>query len=116
MSQTDAERAMREAGLHDPAHGITPETIAASGQGFRLTTAGGEGVFVAEKRGPEMWVHGAASISSKGLTADGLGVIEAMAKTADCNHVAFQTARPGLVRLARKSGYRVTGFIMEKSI
>lgn len=116
MSQTEAERAMREAGLNDPARGITPETIAASGRGFRLTTAGGEGVFVAEKRGPEMWVHGAASISSKGLTADGLGVIEAMAKQADCTHVAFQTARPGLVRLARKNGYKVTGFIMEKGL
>lgn len=109
-----AARVMRGAGLVDPAGIATPETIAAKGHAFELTTAGGTGVFVVEKRGNQLWVHGAGATGATHLTADGLGVIEAIAKQAGCDRVAFQTARRGLVRLAAKQGYRVTGFILEK--
>lgn len=112
----DAAAVLRAAGLIDPAHLHTPETIAECGQAFKLTTAGGEGVFVAEKRGPQLWIHGAGGVASKGLTGVGLQVIEALAKQAECGQVAFQTGRPGLARLAKKSGYRISGFILEKSV
>lgn len=105
---------MRAAGLSDPAKHHTPESIAASGQCFTLETAGGKGVFVAEKRGSQLWIHGAGALASKGMAADGLPVVEAMARAADCDRVGFQTARPGLVRVAKKQGYKITGFILEK--
>lgn len=116
IAPEQAAQTMRAAGLRDPARQFTPESIAARGTAFRLTAAGGEGVFVAEKKGAQLWIHGAGGIASSGLTGVGLGVIEAMAQQMDCEAVAFQTARPGLVKLAKKSGYRITGVIMEKSV
>ena len=32
------------------------------------------------------------------------------------NAVAFQTARPGLVRRAKRNGYRVTGYILRRDL
>lgn len=112
----DAASVMRAAGLGDASRQYTAESVAEKGQAFKLSTAGGEGVFVVELRGIELWVHGAGGVASSGLTAPGLAVIEALARSNGCVHVAFQTARPGLVKLAKKSGYRVVGFIMEKSV
>jgi hypothetical protein len=119
LQKIDAAQAalvMRAAGLVDPARVHTPESISKCGEAFRLTTAGGSGVFVVEKRGTQLWIHGAGAVASRELTAIGFEVVAAMARHMACDSVAFQTARPGLVRLAKNSGYRVTGFIMEKSI
>lgn len=106
---------MHAAGLVDPAHADTPESIAAGGASFELTGPGGRGVFVAEKRGRQLWIRGAGAVQTSGLAALGLHVVEAMALQSECDSVAFQTARPGLVRIAKKQGYRITGFILEKT-
>lgn len=114
ISTARAAAVMRRAGLADPAGLHTPETIAACGQCFELSTGRGKGVFVAEKRGAQLWIHGAGASGGAGLAFDGLGIVETLAAQAGCDSVAFQTGRPGLARIAKKQGYRITGFILEK--
>lgn len=116
VSKTDAITAMKAAHLVDKHAQFTPETLAENGQCFKLTTAGGEGVFVAEKRGNHLWIHGAAGVKSSGLTGVGLVVIEALAKECGAEFVAFETARAGLAKLSKKQGYKVAGMIMKKRV
>lgn len=104
------------AGLADPAKRATPESIAAAGEAFSLEVGAEKGVFVLEKKGVRMWVSGAGAVQTSGLTAPGLQAIEALARQAGCEAVGFQTGRPGLVAKAKKQGYRVVGFIMEKGV
>lgn len=102
--------------MPDPAKRSTPASIAGSGECFQLTADGSEGVFVLQRQGDRLRITGAGAVKSQGLTGIGLQVIEQIAKRSDCRAVDFQTARLGLVKLARKQGYRVVGFIMEKSV
>lgn len=102
--------------MPDPAKRSTPASIAKSGECFRLTADGSEGVFVLQRQGDRLRITGAGAVKSKGLTGTGLQVIEQIAKRSGCQAVDFQTARPGLVRLAKKQGFKVVGFIMEKSV
>lgn len=104
------------AGLADPAGWTTPEGIAAAGEAFSLTVGDQSGVFVLEKRGARMWVSGAGAVKTVNLAEPGLQVIAAAAGRAGCSSVGFQTGRAGLVRRAKKQGFRVVGFIMEKNI
>lgn len=94
----------------------SPAVVARAGQAFKYTRGDECGVFVVEKIGSQLWGHGAASEKSKGLYAPGLAVVEAVAITAGCESVGFQTDRPGVVRIARKNGYKVIGFILEKKV
>lgn len=114
IAASEAAAVMHAAGLIDPAGVDTPSTIAATGETFALSTPGGRGVFVTKKRGRQLWISGAGAVGSTGLAQCGLDMIEAIARQSDCDTVAFQTARPGLVRIAKKQGYRITGFILEK--
>lgn len=111
-----AASVMRAAGMVDPGRQDTPESIARAGCAFELKAGGGDAVLVLKKRGSQLWVMGAAAVASKGLTPVCFEAIEAIARKSACCQVAFQTARPGLVRLAKKSGYRIAGFIMEKGV
>lgn len=116
VSKQEAITAMKAAKLVDKHAQFTPEGLADSGQCFKLTTAGGEGVFVAEKRGNHLWIHGAAGVKSSGLTGVGLVVIEALARESGAEFVVFETERAGLAKLAKKQGYRVSGMIMKKRV
>lgn len=119
LQKIDPSRAaalLAASGMADPAGMTTPETLAAGGECFSLSDGVSDGVFVIKRRGEKMWISGAGAVQSRGLTAPGLGVIEAIAKQSGCARVGFQTGRPGLVRLAKKQGYRVAGFILEKGI
>lgn len=111
-----AAAVLEAAAMSDPAKRSTPASIAESGECFQLTADGSEGVFVLQRKGAGLWISGAGAVQSKGLTGTGLQVIEQIAKQSDCQTVGFQTARPGLVRLAKKQGFKVVGVIMEKSI
>lgn len=111
-----AAAVLEAAAMPDPAKRSTPASIAESGECFSLTANGSEGVFVLNRRGGGLWISGAGAVKSEGLTGTGLQVIEQIAKQSDCQRVGFQTARPGLVKLARKQGFKVVGFIMEKSV
>lgn len=116
ITPAEAEKAMKAAGLGDFERGVTPASIAAAGQAFEVQNETGKGIFVAEKKGSEFWVHGAASCKSTGLLIDGIGVGEALAKQAGCTRIAFKTNRPGLVKVTKKFGYKVVAFIVEKRI
>lgn len=107
---------MVAAGLVDPAKRATPQSIAAAGRCFELGIDDERGVFVLQNRDGRMWISGAGAVGSKSLTVPGLVGIEAIAKAAECVAVGFHTGRPGLVKIAKKQGYRITGYIMEKSI
>lgn len=107
---------MTAARLQDPARLSTPDSIAENGDCFSLEVGGHSGVFVVRKKGGQLWVSGAAALASKGLAAAGLDVMQAIAAQTDCDTVGFQTARPGLVRIAKKQGFAVVGFILEKRI
>lgn len=116
IDATDAAQALADAGLMDPHGQHTPRSLANSGQAFRLTTAGGSGVFIVEKRGNHLWIHGAGAVKTTGLTADGLALIESMGVQSGCEYVAFETARPGLTSIAKKKGYRVSAVVMKKKV
>lgn len=94
----------------------TPAGVAGEGVPFKLSTSDGVAVGVLEKRGSELWVRGFGGVGCKGVTPVAMEIAEGMARHADCQTVGFQTFRPGLVKLAKKNGYRVTGYIMEKSV
>lgn len=116
ITPSEAAAVLASAGLVDPAKRATPDSIAAAGEAFSLEVGADKGVFVLEKKDARMWVSGAGAVKSKGLTEPGLQAIEALARRAGCTAVGFQTGRAGLVEKAKKQGYRVVGFIMEKSI
>lgn len=116
VGQQYAAAVLDRAGLYDPTGQFSPASLAASGQAFELTTAGGCGVFVAEVRGGRLWIHGAGAVGSKNLTQDGLALFEAMALAGGCRFVRFETDRPGLVRLSKKAGFKTRAFVMEKEI
>lgn len=103
-------------GVHDPRGVNTPADIAAGGTCMRFVTPTGSMAFVLRKDGAMLWVDGAASEAGEGLTAPGLALAEAIALQSGCTHVAFETNRPGLARLATRQGYRISGFILEKAV
>ena len=107
---------MTAAGMADPARRMAPADVAASGECFELDIDGVKGVFVIKKQADRLWISGAGAVGSRGLTAPGLAVIEAAALQSGCVSVGFQTRRPGLVKLAKKQGYRIRGYIMEKGV
>lgn len=116
ISQHQAEKAMRDAGLTDPAKRATPVSIAAAGECFSLQVGDSSGVFVIEKTDSKLWISGAGAVKSKGLTGSGLAIIEEIAKQSGLSAVGFQTGRPGLVKLAKQLNYKIVGFIMEKVV
>lgn len=87
------------------------------GECFELVAADGRlrAVYVLEVRNGVAWVSALAG-SGQGLDVcqvfDGVTTRQA----AGLQRLAFQTARPGLVRKMSGFGYRVTGWIMVKEI
>ena len=116
ITKSAAADALRAAGLVDPTGQFTPESLAASGAAFELTTARGAGVFVAEVRGDRLWIHGAGAVGSKNLTQDGLELFDAMALAGGCRFIRFETDRAGLVRLSKKAGFKTRAVVMEKEL
>ena len=116
ISAALASAVMASAGLTDPDKGIDSQRIAETGENFELTTPEGVGVFTVRRLSNTLWVAGAGSEKSEGLLKHGLPIVEAMAKLEGLERVGFQTARPGLVRIAKRHGYRIAGIILEKRI
>lgn len=73
-------------------------------------------MFVLERSGDTVCIHGAAGLAAEDLTAIGLALIEECARQAGARQVKFQTARRGLVRKAEKAGYMVAGWILKKAV
>lgn len=107
---------MTKARLVDPARMATPDDIANGGECFRLQCGADSGVFVVKKKGSQLWVSGAAALASHGLAKVGMQAMDVIAAQSNCQTIGFQTSRRGLVRLAKKQGYKIAGFILEKRI
>ena len=116
LTESEAAHAFSVTPVPDPQGTSTPETLAAAGQAFELSAAGGSAVFVVTKKGAQLWIEAAAGHAADDLTAVGLELIEEMARQAGCTEVGFQTARPGLVKKANQRGYQVAGWILKKAV
>ncbi len=120
VAREQAARAFAACAGLDPERIATPESAAASGECFKLDTDTG-GLFVALSFADRIgWIHAAAGTGC-GMTAAGLAAIERKALAEGCQVVGFQTVRRGLVRRAKKHGYRITrqvgaGFVLEKAL
>lgn len=120
VAREQAARAFAACAGLDPERTATPESAAASGECFRLDTETGQLFFALEFGGGVGWIHAAAGTGC-GMTAAGLAAIERKAAAEGCRVVGFQTVRRGLVRRAKKHGYRITrqvgaGFVLEKAL
>lgn len=84
------------------------------GQCFAATGELSQAVYVLQVDNGIAWVNACKGYGPTDWTDTLLPVIELQAK--GCAAVAFQTARPGLVRKAKQQGYTVTGWILKKAI
>lgn len=116
LSSQDARQAFEAIPVPDPWGEATPESLARGGVPFKLTTAGGCGVFVLERQGDAVSILGASGKAAEDLTSIGLELIEDCTRQAGARRVKFQTARRGLVRKAERRGYQVVGWIMKKDL
>lgn len=103
----------------DPVGRMTREQLphkAAAGVCVAATTEDGAGqvVYVVRVENGVAWVDFAKGHGPADWTAILGPVIEAQTK--GVRRVAFQTMRPGLVRKAKKQGYRVCGWILAKDM
>lgn len=116
LTEAEAVEALRLNQVPDPTGQSTPESLAAAGQAFQLDAGGGSGVFVIKKNGRQLWIEAGVGRSPDDLTELGLQLIEEIARRSDCDEVAFQTARRGLVKKAEMAGYQVAGWILKKKV
>lgn len=120
VAPLDAQRAYSCCKFIDPEGKATPQSVALAGQSFRLQTKTGSLVYTVSMFDRELWIDGAVG-AGRGMTRAGLIVIEAMAASWGCQSVGFQTARRGLIKLAKLAGYEAwhpigTGLILKKKI
>lgn len=117
IAASQAAAAMQAAGLLAPVDCDNAEQIAAGGECFALTTGSGACVFVLRVKGSVLWIDGAgATRPGQGITEAGLLLAEQIARRAGCDQIAFETARPGLVRKSKLQGFAVAGYIMRKAL
>ena len=88
--------------------------LASTGQCFAATAEQSQAVYVIHIKNGVAWIAAAKGSGPQDWSAALLPIIEAQAK--GCAAVAFQTARPGLVRKAQRQGYAVTGWILKKDL
>ena len=102
---------MRERGIAD---------MVARGACFVAASADheGEAVIVVRIVNDVAWIDACKGVGPAPWVGLLLPAIEAQARgqRPACGAVAFQTARPGLVRQAKRQGYRVTGWILRKEL
>ncbi len=116
ISQAEAAAAIRAAKLDTGLAFDTPESLAGSGVCMRFVTEAGACVFVMEVSAGVLWISAAAANGGHGMTAAGLALAEATARHLECTHVAFQTARRGLVRLVEQDGFETVAYVLKKAI
>lgn len=107
------------AGLHraDPAGTSTPadvERIAREGMSFAATADNAQAVYTIHVKNGVAWIDACKGNGPVPWSDVLFAVIEAQSK--GCAAVGFQTARPGLVRQAKRHGYEVTGWILKKAL
>lgn len=86
-----------------------------SGLCFGLTLGDqSRGVYVLAVQAGQAYIRWARGVGPLDLTRTVLPVIEQ--QVAGLDSLAFQTARPGLVRKAQAQGYEVAGWILRKKL
>ncbi len=108
--------ALRSAGLVAPLPCDTPEQIARHGNCFEMQTEQGRCAFVVRRKDDVLWIDGAGALEGQGFTGPGLELCKEIARQSNCKTLAFETARPGLVRAAQHHGFEVAGYIMKVQI
>ena len=88
--------------------------MTASGQCFAATAEQAQAVYVVQVKNSVAWISATKGAGPLDWSALLLPIIEAQAQ--GCAAVAFQTARPGLVRKAARQGYQVAGWILKKAL
>lgn len=73
-------------------------------------------VYVLRAQNRVLWVDAARGTGPVNLTAELDLALAEQARRHGMRAVAFQTARPGLVRKMRSRGYKVAGWIMSKEL
>ena len=117
ISPHQAAQAMTAAGLRAPLECDSAEGIAEHGQCFEFSSGGKTCAFVVRQKGEILLIDAAATNSSAGgMTAAGLALADTVANRMECTHIAFETNRRGLVRLAQKNGYQIAGYILKKAV
>lgn len=112
----DAARALAGLEKMDPRGRTTAADLvdlAKRGACFALSGAA-DAVYVVNVRNGVAWIDALKGSGTPDLVAVVSELIELQAH--GCRAVAFQTARPGLVRKAARHGYRVAGWIMRKEL
>jgi hypothetical protein len=90
------------------------EAMTRGGQCYAATAPQGQCVYVVKIANGVAWVDAIKGTGPVDWTFAASKIIEAQAK--GLRAVAFQTARPGLVRRMKREGYRVTGWVMRKDL
>jgi len=108
IGKEEAARAFEACAGLDPEGVETPQSAAAAGQCFRLTTDTGRMVLSVGGKGRALWCFAAAG-EGEGMTDAGLNCLEMLASATGYNAVTFQTMRRGLAKRARARGYAVIG-------
>lgn len=116
LTTEQAAQAFHELPVPDPQGIATPESLAAAGEAFEFFAAGGSCRAVVRKNGCQLWIEAASGKAADDLTAIGLELAEEVANQAQCQEVAFQTCRAGLMKKATQHGYQVAGWILKKEI
>jgi hypothetical protein len=101
----------------DPRGTTAPEDLhhlTTSGQCFAAAADTGQAVYVVKVSNGVAWVSACKGGGPVKWREVLLPIIEQQA--AGCDAVAFQTARRGLVKAAKRQGYEVTGWIMKKKL
>lgn len=121
VSEADACAHLSSFRLVDPLGQATVQSAVRGCSCWRLSSPAGSVVFALSVRDGRAWVHAAAGRTSASMTRATFDAIEAVARGAGATWLGFQTARRGLVRRARASGFLLTqralpGFAMEKTL
>jgi len=116
LTAEQAAPILARAGIVDPLGINTAESIAASGNCFAFDDGADAFVFVLRLRSGVLFVDATAAMQAGQALAKGLPLADEIARQANCRSIVFETARPGLVRRAKKMGYRVASINMKKDL
>lgn len=114
VSREQAAASLKRVAALDPFGLETGQTLAEAGRCYELDTSdGGTTVIVLKVKGRHLYVQAAEGNGTSGVM-EGMQMVEAIAQASGLQGMAFQTSRPGLIRQAKKAGYKVAGVILKK--
>lgn len=116
LSEADAAHAINAAGVVDPLGINSTGDITRHGHCFEFECDGEKCSFVVRTVGDLLIIDAAAASGTARATHVGLALAENIAKATGCTRIAFETERPGLVKLAQLAGFKTKSVLMEKHV